>query len=156
LHNHDGIMRTLTHETRDARSVHRGDLVEPAETTAIPAVEWQSFLERFGRRHRAWLTTVHGVEQGIPVRRAESVPLESVALERRGYDYLVRVMFGQGLSLCAPRARAVRVQHTDDGAEWALEIDTADGGFIRLAFRATTQPDQLDGLVPRELNTGSH
>jgi len=84
------------------------------------------------------------------------VPLESVALERRGYDYLVRVMFGQGLSLCAPRARAVRVQHTDDGAEWALEIDTADGAFIRVAFRATTQPDQLDGLVPRELNTGPH
>jgi hypothetical protein len=123
---------------------------------AIPAVEWPAFLERFGRRHRAWLATVHGVECGIPVTRAASVPLESVSLERRDQDYLVRVTFGKGASLCAPRPRAVRVQHTDDGAEWALEVETADDALVRLAFRATALPDQLDGLVPAELNRLPH
>jgi hypothetical protein len=44
----------------------------------------------------------------------------------------------------------VRVQ-TDDGAERALEVETADGGFIRLAFRATALPEQLDGVAAGEL-----
>ena len=144
----------VTQPSRDARGFRGGN---PADSVrAIPAVEWQPFLERFGRRHRAWLTTVHGVERGVPVTRAALVPLESVRLERRGQDYLVRVTFGKGASLCAPRPRVIRVQHTDEGAEWALEVDTADDAFIRLAFRATALPDQLDGLVPGELNTGPH
>lgn len=145
-----------TQTSRDASGFREGALAETVEVSAIPAVEWPSFLERFGRRHRAWLATIHGVERGMPVTRAASVPLESVALERRGQDYLVRVTFGKGTSLCAPRPRAIYVQHTDEGADWALEVETADGAFVRLAFRATTMPDQLDGLVPGELKTGPH
>jgi hypothetical protein len=147
-------MTMVAQELRNARSVRKGHLEEAPKVTPIPAVEWQSFLERFGRRHRAWLMTVHGVERGMPVTRAASVPLESVTLERRGQDDLVRVTFGTGASLCAPRPRAIRVQHTDEGAEWALEVDTADDAVIRLAFRATALPDQLDGLVPGELDSG--
>ena len=146
----------VTQTAGDASGSHETALAETTEVSSIPAVEWPAFLVRFGRRHRAWLTTVHGVERETPVTRATLVPLESIALERRGDDYLVRVTFAKGLSLCAPRPRAVRVQHTHDGAEWALEVDTADSGFIRLAFRATTLPDQLDGLVPAELNTRPH
>jgi hypothetical protein len=122
----------------------------------VPAVEWRSFLERFGCRHRGWLATVHGVEYGMPVTRAAPVPLESVTLERLGHDYLVRVTFGKGGSLCAPRPRAIRVQRTDGGAEWALEIETANDAFIRLAFRATALPEQVDGLVPTGLNISPH
>ena len=144
----------VTHTSRDASGFCDGDLEETVVVSTIPAAEWQTFLERFGRRHRAWLTTVHGVERGMPVTCATSVPLTSVALERRGQDSLVRVVFGKGVSLCALRPRAIRVQHTDEGAEWALEVETADGAFVRLAFRATTLPDQLDGLVPGELSTG--
>ena len=146
----------VTHESHQATGIRGGSLAFTVEVTAIPAVEWQSFLERFGRRHRAWLMTVHGVEQGMPVTRAVSVRLESVALERCGQDYLVRVTFGNGGSLCAPRPRAIRVQQTVEGAEWALEIETADGAFVRLAFRATTMPDQLDGLVHGELSSSRH
>jgi hypothetical protein len=45
----------------------------------------------------------------------------------------------------------VRVQEANDGAEWALEIDTAEGAFMRIAFRATALPEQLDGIAPGEL-----
>jgi hypothetical protein len=45
----------------------------------------------------------------------------------------------------------VRVQRTSDGAERALEIETVDGAFVRVAFRATVPPDQLDGIAPGEI-----
>lgn len=149
-------MSIATQASRATRGDGWHAVEEALSVTAIPAVEWQSFLERFGRRHRGWLATVHGVERGMPVTRAVSVPIESVTLERREGDDIVRVTFVNRGSLCAPRPRAIRVQLTDEGAEWALEVDTADDAFIRLAFRATALPDQLDGLVPGELNTTAH
>ena len=54
-------------------------------------------------------------------------------------------------SVCvAPAPYAI--QQTDIGAVQALEIETLDGQFIRLAFRATALPEQLDGLAPGELS----
>ena len=126
---------------------------EVSHIVGVPAVEWCGFLERFSRRHRGWLGTVHGVEEDLPVTRMASERLESVSLEQSGFDHLVRLTFANGISLCAPQARAVRVQRRDEGAEAALEVDTAAGAFIRLAFRATALPDQLDGIAPVELST---
>jgi hypothetical protein len=126
---------------------------EVSHIVGVPAVEWSVFLERFSGRHRGWLGTVHGVEQDLPRTRMASERLESVSLERSGFDHLVRLTFANGISLCAPQARAVRVQLSDEGAEAALEVDTAAGAFIRLAFRATALPDQLDGIAPAELST---
>ena len=45
----------------------------------------------------------------------------------------------------------MRIQETDIGRVQALEIDGSEGQFIRLAFRATALPEQLDGLAPGEL-----
>jgi hypothetical protein len=123
---------------------------------AVPAVEWGVFLERFSRRHRGWLGTLHGVAQDLPLTRISSAPLESVALERYDFDFLVRITLANGISVCAPQPRAIRVQQTNEGAEAALEVETAAGALIRLAFRATALPDQLDGLAPKELNTHRH
>jgi len=116
----------------------------------VPQSEWGSFLERFGREHRAWIGSLHGLVAGAPNTRIPSVALKSVTLESDASDPIVRITFVNGVSLCAVRPCIVRIQ-TDDGAERALEVETADGGFIRLAFRATALPEQLDGIAPDEL-----
>src|SRR5574339_882640 len=128
------------------------NLHEITRIVAVPAVEWCVFLERFTRRHHGWLGTIHGVSRDVPLTRVPSEPLESVALERCDSDSLVRITLVNGVSLCAPQPRGLRVQQTLEGAEVALEIDTASGALIRLAFRATALPEQLDGLAPKELN----
>ena len=127
------------------------EVEDVSSLVSVPAVEWRSFLEHFGRRHRAWLATIHGVEHGVPVTRIPSVALASVTLDGRGANHVVRLTFVNGVSLCAPGPRAVRVQRTVHGAEWALEIEAADDGFIRMAFRATALPDEIDGAAPAEV-----
>jgi hypothetical protein len=129
---------------------------EVSRIVAVPAVEWCGFLPRFSQRHRGWLATIHGFARESPLTRVRSEALESVTLESCDSDYLVRVTMANGISLCAPRPRAIRVQQTDEGAEAALEVETASGALIRLAFRATALPDQLDGVAPRELNAHPH
>jgi hypothetical protein len=117
----------------------------------VPVGEWPSFLEGFGRQHRAWLATLHGIEQGRPVTRVPSAAIKRVTLETLVPDSVVRFTFLSGVSLCAPRPATIRLQKTQDGADAALEVDTTDGAFIRLAFRATALPEQLDGIAPGEL-----
>ena len=117
----------------------------------IPATEWCSFLERFSREHRAWRATIHGIERGVAVTRIPSEAIRSITLEQHVPDPIVRLTFVNGVSLCAPRPCAVRIQENGDDAERALEVETADGALIRLAFRATARPEQLDGIAPGEL-----
>jgi hypothetical protein len=82
--------------------------------------------------------------------RVPSVAIRSVSLEEDLPDGVVRVTFGNRLSLCVPRPSVIRVQKTDDGADCALEIDTVTGGLVRVAFRATARPEELDGVAPGE------
>jgi hypothetical protein len=116
----------------------------------VARADWGSFLERFSREHCAWIGTIHGLVAGVPVTHIPSVPLRSVALESGASDPILRMTFANGVSLCAMRPCVVRVQ-MEDGAERGLEIETADGGFMRLAFRAAALPEQLDGVAPGEL-----
>lgn len=120
----------------------------------VPRAEWPAFLEQFNRQHRAWMATIHGMEHERPVTRVPSVPIHAVTLVSDLADDTLRLTLANGISLCAPRARALRVQETEDGIERALEIETVDGALVRIAFRAAARPDELDGLAPSEATDG--
>ncbi|MET0212251.1 MAG: hypothetical protein ABW292_04575 [Vicinamibacterales bacterium] len=114
----------------------------------VPTGEWGPFLEQFGREHRAWLATVHVVDAQETVTRFTQIPLKSAAASA---DTVTLEFLCEPRSLCVPSPGAVRIQETDIGRVQALEIDGSEGQVIRLAFRATALPEQLDGLAPGEL-----
>jgi hypothetical protein len=114
---------------------------------ALPAGEWRAFLEAFGRAHFAWLATIHIVDPHGAVTRSPLLPLMSASSSRDAIR--LEVVDGR-YSITAHRPCALCVQQSVSGAIEALEINTAEGQFIRLAFRATALPEQLDGLAPGE------
>jgi hypothetical protein len=123
----------------------RTELIQDA-----PTGEWDRFLEQFGREHRAWLTTVHVVDaRGGAVTRSPQIPLKSAAASANAVSL---EFLREPHSICARHPCAVRIQQTESGLVHALEIDGSDGQLIRLAFRATAMPEQLDGLAPGELS----
>jgi hypothetical protein len=110
--------------------------------------EWGVFLERFGREHVAWLTTIHVVDARGIVQRAAEIAMKTASGSIAG----VRLEFvSTAHSLDVARPCVLRTQQTDDGLIQALEIETANDEFVRLAFRATARPEQLDGVAPGEL-----
>jgi hypothetical protein len=115
----------------------------------VPRSEWGSFLESFSHEHSAWIGTIHWLVGDVPAIHIPSVALQSLSLECAVSGPILRFTFVDGISLSAVRPCVVRVQSEDRG-ERALEAETEDGVFIRLAFRATAFPDQLDGLAPAE------
>lgn len=114
----------------------------------VPAGEWRPCLERFSCEHRAWLATVHVVDARGTVTRCAQIPLKSAAASA---DAVTLEFLHEPHSLRAHNPSALRIQQTDIGLVQALEIDGSDGQLIRLAFRATAMPEQLDGLAPEEL-----
>jgi hypothetical protein len=114
----------------------------------VPIGEWGSFVERFGREHHAWLATVHAIDARGTVTRSAQKPLKSATASAGA---MTLEFIGDAHSLSAHHPCALRIQETDIGLVQALEIDGPEGQFIRLAFRATAMPEQLDGLAPGEL-----
>ena len=113
----------------------------------VPAGEWQAALDRCGREHRAWLATIHMVDARRTARRFDQRRLKSTTLTVDA----VRLEFLDEQNLCARHPCGLRIQQTAAGLMEALEIDTVEGEFIRLAFRATARPEELDGMAPGEL-----
>ena len=79
--------------------------------------------------------------------RSAQIPLKSAAASA---DAVTLEFLGEARSVCVRSPGTMRIQLTDVGAAQALELDVPDGQFIRLAFRATAMPEQLDGLAPGE------
>ncbi len=123
----------------------------PVTLQEVPSSEWRSFLERFGRAHRAWLGTMHWISGHGNVTTAEPVALESISLDDHVSGKIVRLCFLEGPCIRMEEPRAVRIERNDQGAERALEIGTAARGLLRLAFRATALPEEVDGVAPGEV-----
>ena len=119
----------------------------------IPRSCWTDVLEEFSRGHRGWLASAVTVGPGPElVSRTESRPLESIAVAQTGgRPMAVCVRFHGGPTVVVKAPRTLAVDRRDDGADRALEIDAADAEFVRIAFRATALPEELDGIAPAEL-----
>jgi hypothetical protein len=119
----------------------------------VPRSRWADVLEQFSRGHRGWLASVVTVRPGPELMfHTDSRPLDSVTVTpSAGRPSAIRVTFQGGPTVCIRAPRTLGVDRRDDGAERALEIDAAEGEFVRIVFRATALPEEVDGIAPAEL-----
>ena len=105
---------------------------------AVPEGGWANVLGAFSRLHRGWLACIEGVEPGgASLPPTAWRPLAAVALTSPPEAPAIRIDFTDGASVNVKAPRALRLDARDDGAERALEIDSAGGEHVRLEFRAT-------------------
>ena len=117
-----------------------------------PDSRWADVLGRLSASHRGRLASMFTGSPGPELMsHTDWRPLESVVLTRNGGRRAVRITFQGWPEACVDGPRALAVGRARDGAERALEIDAAGGVFVRIRFRATALPDQVDGIAPAEL-----
>ena len=119
----------------------------------VPRSRWADVLEQFSRGHRGWLVRLLTVRSGAELASCTDWhPLESVTPALTGErTTAICVKLQGGPTVCVRAPRTLGVDRRDDGAERALEIDAAEGEFVRIAFRATALPEEVDGIAPTEL-----
>lgn len=122
-------------------------------TREIPRAEWRSFFDVFSRQHEGWLATfeIFGSEVGAQPEPGE-LPLKNVALTPVvGKSEAITINLGKSpedhVKHTVIEPTHVWLAQTSEGANAALEIESADKTKALLRFRSPVLPEFVDGVV---------
>jgi|SRR5882762_1251367 len=123
------------------------------ETKEIPRDQWRSFFDVFSRQHEGWLATleIFGPEVGAQ-EQARQLPLAGVTVASRvGQPEVITINLGKApgdhISHTISQPAHVWLERTTEGANAALEIESAEKTKALLRFRSTFPPEMVDGFV---------
>jgi hypothetical protein len=126
------------------------------KTKEIPKNEWPEFFDSFSRQHQGWLVTleIFGSEIGAQVEERE-LAFEGIVDE---WDEIqgneISIMIGaepdDHITHSISQPTQVSLEQTDEGADAALAIKSADGVMALLRFRSPILPEMVDGIVAQE------
>lgn len=123
------------------------------QTIEITKTEWPAFFDGFSRKHQGWLATIEilGPDIGAQVE-ARELAFEGItgeSNEARGNT--IMIMAGgkpdDHVTHTISRPTEVSLEQTDEGADAALAIKSADGVTALLTFRSPVLPETVDAMI---------
>jgi len=122
-------------------------------TQEISRDEWTTFLDRFSRQHEGWLVTLEVFAPDIGAQEeARELPLEGISVASKDSEpTTIAISVGKTpedhVTHTITEPTRVWLEQTSEGANAALEIESADGAKTLLRFRSTLPPEMVDGVV---------
>jgi hypothetical protein len=123
------------------------------QTREISKTEWPSFFDSFSRRHEGWLATLEILGPDIGAQLEErDLPFEGITDERdevKG-DRIMIMTGGKPddhVTHTITQPTEVSLEQTDEGADAALAIKSADGVIALLRFRSPMLPEAVDAMM---------
>jgi Family of unknown function (DUF5335) len=124
------------------------------QTVEIPHEAWARTLNEFTAIHEGWVVSLDVLSPAMGAQpEINNLPLLGVSADRVDHE--------DAITISAARTAAEHITHTiraatrvyierrEDGADVALQIESADGTKTILRFRTTALPETLDGVVGR-------
>jgi len=123
------------------------------KTKEIRKNEWPKFFDSFSRQHEGWLVTLEilGADIGAQVQEHE-LAFEGIVDEWdevQGNQIVIMVgaKSDDHITHSIGRPTEVSLEQTDDGADAALAIKSADGVTALLRFRSPISPKIVDASM---------
>jgi len=121
-------------------------------TVEIPREAWAQRLNEFTAIHEGWLVSLEVLAPEIGAQpEIRNLPLLGVSADRIDQDGTIAVSVAgsatEHLTHIIHAVTRIYVARTDDGADAALQIESADGTRAILRFRAAVLPELVDGIV---------
>ena len=122
-------------------------------TRELAPHEWDESLDSFSRQHDGWLVTVEilGAELGAQIEgrdlRLRGIACDSA--ERARISIMLETPGGGHVTHAVAGPAHIWLEQTADGADVALQIESADETRTLIKFRTPARPDQVDGM-PRD------
>lgn len=123
------------------------------QTRQIPKSEWPAFLDRFSRQHEGWLVKLEILNPDLGAQVQETgLVLEGLTDEwDEAEGNTIMIMTGDEpddhLTHPINHPTEMSLEQTDEGADVALSIKSADGTTALLSFRVAVLPETVDALV---------
>ena len=123
-------------------------------TVEIPREDWVRQLNEFTNIHEGWLVSLDILSTELGAQpEIDNLPLLGVSADRIDHDGTIVVSVAGSASEhfthIIENVARIYVERTDDGADAALEIESADGTRTILRFRVAALPETVDGIVRR-------
>lgn len=123
-------------------------------TVEIPREAWAQTLNEFTAIHEGWLVSLDVLDPAIGAQpEIDNLPLLGVSADRvdRGGTIMISAAcsVGEHITHTIHGATRLYIERREDGADVALQIESADGVKTILRFRAAALPETLDGVVRR-------
>jgi hypothetical protein len=124
------------------------------ETVEIPREDWIRRLNEFTAIHEGWLVSLDILSAELGAQpEIDNLPLLGVSADRVNHDGTIVVSVARSrnehFTHIIETVTRIYLERTDDGADAALQIESADGTKAILRFRATALPETVDGVVAR-------
>ena len=122
-------------------------------TQEISRKAWPEFFHGFSSAHQGWLATIEvfGSEFGAQIE-VRDLPFEGITADLRNPDKdSISLMVGKTAddhmthTVMAPTH--VRIDQTHEGANEALQIESADNATTLVRFRSPEFPDVAPGVI---------
>jgi hypothetical protein len=122
-------------------------------TKEIPRDEWKTFFDTFSRQHEGWLATLEVLGSEIGAQQeARNLPLEGItATSKDTVPETIAISLGKTpedhVTHTITEPARVWLEQTAEGANAALEIESADQIKTLLRFRSALPAEMVDGVV---------
>jgi len=124
-------------------------------TVDIPREAWARTLNEFTAIHEGWLVSLDVLGPTIGAQpEMTNLPLLGVSAEPADHDGAITISAAarsgaEYITHTIHAATRVCIERREDGADVALQIESADGTKNILRFRTAALPETLDGVVRR-------
>jgi hypothetical protein len=120
-------------------------------TQDIPRKDWKPFFDGFSRQHARWLASVDvtGADLGAQ-HEVHDYPLAGITTDAPVGD-AVHLHFSRGrehVTHIVDHVTHVRLEQTEDGADVALQLESADERTTLVWFRAVALAEHVDAVGP--------
>ncbi len=122
----------------------------------VPRQEWVKFLDGFSGRYEGWLVNVEVIASGAAApagmrAEAENLPLRGISADLKDREDSVSIILGktpgQHITHTVRGVSHIRRRTNAQGADEALQIESADGSISRIRFRTSVLPETVDGIM---------
>ncbi len=124
------------------------------QTVQIPREAWSQTLNDFSAMHEGWLVSVDVLSAEIGAQpEVHDLPLVGVVAEpdRDGRTITISAAHSADGQITHTIHSPTRlwIERTDEGADAAVQIESADGAKTIVRFRTPALPETVDGVAKR-------
>jgi hypothetical protein len=120
-------------------------------TVDIPREVWTTTLDKFSTAHEGWLVSLDVLDSTTGAQpEVDDLPLLGVSVAGAD-DSAITISagrsWGEHITHTIHAPTRVQLERREDGADVALQIESADGAKAILRFRVVALPETVDGIV---------